>query len=134
MVSPPIISRAATEASPRSLRPGDRQRTGAEPLYAVALHDNGVSQHTLTFLFARRGVDLPLPVADTLFVDEDVYTWKLADLVRTAGFWIGEHAVGEAADRKAAAERTDDARLARNVACYGLPKRRLHPSFCGLTP
>jgi hypothetical protein len=97
----------------------------AEPLYAIALHYDGLGQHALTFLFARRGAELPLPTRDTLFVDEEVYTWKLADLVGASAFWIGEHAIGEAAARKASEARPGDARLAKNLAYYtDLPRAR----------
>ncbi len=33
----------------------------AEPLHAIALHHDGLGQHALTFLFARRGAELPSP-------------------------------------------------------------------------
>jgi tetratricopeptide (TPR) repeat protein len=90
----------------------------AEPLHAIAEHYDACGQHALTFLFARRGYELPLPVQDALFVDEEVYLWKMADLVGTSGFWVGEHAIGEAAARRALERRPDDARLARNLAFY----------------
>ncbi|MFT3773505.1 MAG: glycosyltransferase [Minicystis sp.] len=96
----------------------------AEPLYAVALHHDGLGQHALTFLFARRGHEIPLPVKDSLFVDEAVYTWKLADLVATSGFWIGEYEVGEAAARQAVRACPGDARLERNLGFYVDRKRR----------
>jgi hypothetical protein len=90
----------------------------AEPLDAVARHYDGLGQHALTFLFARRGAELPLPTGDNLFVDEEVYTWKLADLVGTSAYWVGEYAIGEAAARKAAQRRPGDERLARNLGFY----------------
>jgi len=96
----------------------------AEPLYAIALHHDGRKEHALTYLYAKRGHDLPLPTRDTLFVDEEVYTWKVADLVASSGFWIGAFEVGEAAARKAASARPEDARLARNLAFYVERKRR----------
>ncbi len=95
----------------------------AEPLHAVALHHNALGQHALTFLFARRGYELPLPVRDSLFVDEEVYTWKLADLVGSSAYWLGEFAVGEAAARKAAEHRPADTRLAANLGFYLARKR-----------
>jgi hypothetical protein len=97
----------------------------AEPLYAVAQHYDGLGQHALTFLFARRGAELPLPTGDNLFVDEEVYTWKLADLVGTSAYWIGEYAIGESAARKAAQERPGDERLSKNLGFYRA--RRLSP-------
>lgn len=96
----------------------------AEPLYAVALHYDGLAQHALTFLFARRGYEIPLPVKDSLFVDETVYTWKLADLVATAGYWIGEYEIGEEAARKAVRNNPGDARLERNLGFYLERKRQ----------
>ena len=73
----------------------------AEPLYDIALHYDRLGQHALTYVFARRGFDIPLPTKDTLFVDEEVYMWKLADLVATSAFWVGEFAVGEVAAHQA---------------------------------
>jgi glycosyltransferase involved in cell wall biosynthesis len=90
----------------------------AEPLYAVALHHDTLGEHALTFLFARRGDELPLPVKDSLFVDEAVYTWKLADLVGSSAYWLGEYAIGEAAARKAALAQPGDTRLAANLGFY----------------
>lgn len=90
----------------------------AEPLYSIALHYDGAGKAPLTFLFARRGYELPLPVNDTLFVDEEVYTWKLADLVGSSAYWIGEFQIGEEAARKASGARPDDARLQKNLGFY----------------
>jgi hypothetical protein len=98
----------------------------AEPLYAIAQHYDALGQHALTFLFARRGAELPLPVAGALFVDEAVYSWKLPDLVGGSAFWIGEYAIGEAAARKAAQHRLGDERLNRNLGHY-LARRLLPP-------
>jgi hypothetical protein len=89
------------------------------------MHYDGLGQHALTFLFARRGAELPLPLRDTLFVDEEVYAWKLADLVGASAYWIGEHAIGEAAARRASEARPSDERLAKNLSYYtDLPRSR----------
>jgi len=96
----------------------------AEPLYAIALHYNELGQHALTYLFAKRGYDLPLPTQDTLFVDESVYTWRLADLVGTSAYWIGEFEMGEMAARRATRARPEDARLKKNLEFYEERKRR----------
>jgi glycosyltransferase involved in cell wall biosynthesis len=90
----------------------------AEPLHAIAAHHDALKQHALTFLFAKRGYDLPFPKQDTLFVDEDVYTWKMADLVASSAFWIGEFTVGEEAARKATRGNPQDPRLKTNLAFY----------------
>jgi len=96
----------------------------AEPLHAIALHYDALAQHALTFLFARRGHEIPLPVKDSLFVDEAVYTWKLSDLVATSAFWIGEAEIGEAAARRAVRNCPGDPRLEKNLGYYLERKRR----------
>lgn len=96
----------------------------AEPLYAIAAQFDARREHALTFLFARRGYELPLPARDTLFVDESVYAWRLADLVASSAYWIGEYEVGEQAARKAIDARPGDARLVRNLEFYLERKRR----------
>ena len=90
----------------------------AEPLHAIATHHEALKQHALTFLFARRGYELPFPKQDTLFIDEEVYTWKMADLVASSAYWIGEFAIGEEAARKAARAQPKDPRLQTNLEFY----------------
>lgn len=90
----------------------------AEPLHDVARHYNACGDHALALLFARRAYDLPLPPRDALFVEHEVYRWRAADLVGTHAYWLGEHALGEAAARKALAAVPNDERLARNLRFY----------------
>lgn len=90
----------------------------AEPLHAIASHHDGLKQHALTFLYAKRGYELPFPKQDTLFVDEAVYRWKLADLVASSAYWIGEFVIGEEAARKAARANPQDKRLQTNLEFY----------------
>jgi tetratricopeptide (TPR) repeat protein len=90
----------------------------AEPLYHLAWHYYERQQWPLAYLFARRGAEIPLPEASTLFVEPDIYLEKLPDLVATAAYYVGEFAVGEAALRQALARRPDDPRLLRNLAFY----------------
>ena len=97
----------------------------AEPLYYVALHYNADGQPHLCYLFARRGQELPFPSQDTLFVDEDVYAWGMADLVGSSAFYVGAFDVGEAAMRHALRHRPDDARLQGNLEFYLDRKRKL---------
>lgn len=96
----------------------------AEPLHAIALHYNARGEHALSLLFARRGYEMPLPVKDTLFVDEEVYRWKLADLVGTSAYWVGEYALGEEAARKAVRAMPNDPRLKKNLEFYLARKKK----------
>ncbi|MEZ4300030.1 MAG: glycosyltransferase [Polyangiaceae bacterium] len=98
----------------------------AEPLYHIALHYNAAGQHALCLLFARRGIELPYPERDVHFIDADVYTWKLHDLVGTSAFWLGEYDLGERSARIAAQRRPSDARLAKNLSFYLDRKKKKH--------
>ena len=90
----------------------------AEPLHAIAAHYDASGEHALCFLFARRGWELSYPASDSLFVDDSVYAWRLADLVASSAYWIGELSVGEQAARQALRHRPDDARLRENLKFY----------------
>lgn len=90
----------------------------AEPLYDLALHYGELGEHALALLFARRGADLPFPTRDTLFVEAEVYAWKMADALASSAYWMGELEMGEAAARKALRHRPDDARLRKNLDFY----------------
>jgi tetratricopeptide (TPR) repeat protein len=90
----------------------------AEPLHQIALHYDRTNEHALALLFARRAYELPFPSGDSLFVDEDVYRWRSADLVGTHAYWLGEFVLGEAAARQAVRNGPPDPRLARNLAFY----------------
>ena len=95
----------------------------AEPLYAIAMHYYEKKSWGLTYLFAKRGADLPFPEKASLFVDRDVYRYKLLDLVGTAAFYVGELEAGEAALTKAIAslgehEGALKERFTKNLAFY----------------
>lgn len=95
----------------------------AEPLHRIALHYNAQGQHALCLLFARRALDIPYPERDVHFIDRDVYTWRLHDLVGSSAYWLGEYELGERSARIALSQRPGDARLARNLEFYEKRKR-----------
>ena len=83
----------------------------AEPLYEIAdyYYYHAKDNLPLTYLFARRAMELPLPDA-MLFVDREIYDWKAAHLVSIAGFYLDAEAkrVGKLASEKAVRGRGDD--------------------------
>ena len=95
----------------------------AEPLFAIAWHYYEKKSWALTYLFAKRGSEVVFPEKATLFVDADVYRYKLLDLVGTAAFYVKELEAGEAALHKAIAVLRDDEsavkeRLTKNLSFY----------------
>jgi hypothetical protein len=97
----------------------DKRR--AEPLYAIAAYwyYDAKDNLPLTYLFARRAMELPRPNA-TLFVDQDVYDWKAAHLVAIAGFYLDEEAkkAGAVAAERATAAHGEDELIRANRAFY----------------
>jgi fibro-slime domain-containing protein len=95
----------------------------AEPLFAIAWHYYEKKSWALTYLFAKRGSEIAFPEKATLFVDADVYRYKLLDLVGTAAFYVKELEAGEAALKKAIESLRDDEsgvkeRLTKNLSFY----------------
>lgn len=60
----------------------------AEPLHALALHYQRSSQNRLAFHTAEIGRSLPAPVS-ALFVEQEVYRWRLTDIVSVSLYWMG---------------------------------------------
>jgi glycosyltransferase involved in cell wall biosynthesis len=64
--------------------------TRAEPLHELAVHCRLLQRFGEAYLFARMGSLIPYP-ADTLFVNRDVYQWRLLDELSVAAFWTGRY-------------------------------------------
>lgn len=63
----------------------------AEPLHAVAQHALNKSQHHLAFGFASMGMQVPKPMY-ALFVEGEVYDWRLPDIASVALYWLNRPA------------------------------------------
>jgi len=102
----------------------------AEPLFLIAEHWYALDAHALTYLFAERAAQLPRPPR-TLFVDEDVYAWKAADLVAISGYYLGGGAKIEAARRarQCVRARPGDERIRANWAFHAPPAAQVFPGY-----
>lgn len=89
----------------------------AEPLHAIAEHWHGQSTHAITRIFASAAAKMSKPPTD-LFLDEDVYTWKAADLAAISSFYSGHKAAGRDFAEQAVSFRPDDERLRANRAHF----------------
>jgi tetratricopeptide (TPR) repeat protein len=70
--------------------------TRAEPLYELACYYRKREGYAMASLFAKAGVQTPLP-NDRLFVVESVYTWRLLDELAVASYWLGDFAGSKSA-------------------------------------
>jgi glycosyltransferase involved in cell wall biosynthesis len=93
----------------------------AEPLYQLARFHRARGEFALAYMFARHGAAIPRP-SDTLFVEEDVYRWRLLDEVGTAGYYVGAMADGRNAILRLLAEghipNSDRPRIEGNLNYY----------------
>lgn len=90
----------------------------AEPLFEIAQHYKLVGNHALCWLFASRGAQIPYPKDCKLFIQQDVYRWKLADLAGISGYYVGEYDAGDRFARQAFNALPQSDRLRENVAIY----------------
>lgn len=70
--------------------------TRAESLHALALYCRQQGQFNLACLFARRGLEIPYP-SDILFVNADIYHWRLWDELAVSAYWVGQYQESKAA-------------------------------------
>lgn len=104
----------------------------AEPLYEIAEIFHKGDHHALTWIFASRAADLPMP-RTSMFVDKEIYDYKAADLAAISGFYLGNQLdsmivreSGRCFAEKAVQARPSDERLRANLAFYA---RSAHQMF-----
>ncbi len=73
------------------LRAWENRPIRVEPLHAIATRYRTDQQYWLGHLFAERAARIPLPEADILFVDADIYRWRALDEQAVCGSWIGKY-------------------------------------------
>lgn len=90
----------------------------AEPLVRLAEHYWENQEFALTFMFARRAVELPYPEHDFLSIEKRVYELDRFDLVSKSAWHVGECLLGERATRRALKHNDRAPYLYRNLAFY----------------
>ncbi|MGR9088721.1 MAG: glycosyltransferase [Gammaproteobacteria bacterium] len=68
------------------LRPG----RGAEPLHELAVHCRNRGYFSQAYMFAKMGSIIPYP-DDILFVEKDIYQWRIHDELAVAAYWSGRY-------------------------------------------
>ena len=63
--------------------------TRAEPLYDLAAGMRQRGRNQAAYLFAARGIEIPEPEGDSLFVNTWVYRWGLRFEHSVAAYWVG---------------------------------------------
>ncbi|MBS0196611.1 MAG: glycosyltransferase [Planctomycetes bacterium] len=71
----------------------DRYPHRAEPLHTLALHYQQAGKHRLAFHFAEIGSRIAKPDS-ALFVEPEVYSWRLQDIMSVSLYHMGRRAEG----------------------------------------
>jgi glycosyltransferase involved in cell wall biosynthesis len=102
----------------------DARPSRAEPLWLLARYYRDHNQNHAALMLALRGVEIPYPEGDLLFVDKQVYGWLLWEEVMISAFYAGPryHEAGFSACERLLARRGHEpwfyAYVARNEAFY----------------
>lgn len=94
----------------------DRYPNRAEPLHVIALRAQQLKNHRLAYELARIAVELAAPPGG-LFVEHEVYEWRLDDIMAVSLYWLGRYS--EAIDINGGLLETvppsEQARIAANL-------------------
>jgi tetratricopeptide (TPR) repeat protein len=91
----------------------------AEPLHAIAAHWHTKEQHNIARVFAVAAAELPKPPTD-LFLDEEIYNWRAADLAAISSFYAGRKSEARVFAKAAVSQQPNDERLRANLAFSAL--------------
>ncbi len=72
----------------------------AEPLNVLAVHYQRKSQHRLAYVWASHGCEIPQPEGNALFVETEVYRWRLLDVKAVSLYWMGRYAEAAQLNRR----------------------------------
>lgn len=73
------------------LKAHEMRPTRAEPLHDLAAFYRKRKQYSEAYAHAKKALSLPFP-NDTLFVNRDVYAWRILDELAVAAYWVGRYA------------------------------------------
>jgi glycosyltransferase involved in cell wall biosynthesis len=70
-----------------------------ETLHTLAVHYQRKAKYRLTYMLAQAGCNIPMPSAG-LFVEHQVYEWRITDVLAVAMYWTGLYDEGAALNRQ----------------------------------
>lgn len=116
----------------------DERPTRAEPLWALARHHRENGRHHVALMLAQQALRIPFPSEDVLFVETEVYAFKLWEEIMISAWYVpGHRELGFAACERLLLGRGHDdefyAYVAANEAFYHepIPRLRAGSGTCG---
>ena len=101
----------------------------AEPLIRIAQHYLTENNRAIAYLFARRAIEMPIPVNETELVELDLYNYTRFDLMSTCAWNVGALDLGEGATREALKLNPEAKHLQDNLNLYISAKTELAKSI-----
>eukprot|EP01099_Mayorella_cantabrigiensis_P004833 TRINITY_DN3702_c0_g1_i1.p1 TRINITY_DN3702_c0_g1~~TRINITY_DN3702_c0_g1_i1.p1 ORF type:complete len:447 (-),score=85.62 TRINITY_DN3702_c0_g1_i1:90-1430(-) len=92
-----------------------------EPLNVIARKYWGDGKHSLCYLFSSYAAKIPYPYNYILFIERDLYSWRMNDIVSSCAYYIGKFEEGKYATEQAllhVPEGRDKTRLKDNLSFY----------------
>ena len=88
----------------------------AEPLHVLALHEQKSGRHRSAYMFARQGSEIVKPI-EGLFVQADVYAWRLRDIMGVSLYYMGrlDDSRRLSEEALAAAPASEHERIRKNI-------------------
>jgi hypothetical protein len=117
----------------------DERPTRAEPLWALARHHREHGRNHVALMLALQALRIPFPTEDVLFVESEVYRWKLWEEVMINAWYVpGHRKLGFAACERLLLRRGHDDEfynyVASNESFYHAPLPRLRTGNIDVDP
>ncbi len=96
----------------------DMRPCRVEPLIFIIRHYLEKNMYGAAYMFAKYAVEVKYPTPDVLFVEEQYYKYDRYDLLSMCAWYVGDHATGEMATRKALEHSPQAAHLHYNLYLY----------------
>lgn len=90
----------------------------AEPLIKLALLYRSQDYFAPAFLFAKKAIEIPYPINDTLFIEKELYDYDRYDVLGIVSWYNQEYELGEWAVLKALLVHPDYSHLHHNLLLY----------------
>jgi glycosyltransferase involved in cell wall biosynthesis len=117
----------------------DERPTRAEPLWALARHHREHNRHHAALMLAQQALRIPFPIDDELFVETEVYAYKLWEEIMISAWYVpGHRELGFAACERLLRQRGYDAEfydyVTSNESFYHEPVPRTRAGRIDLDP
>ncbi len=82
------LNRPADDVIRAFLKAHELRPQRAEPLHDLAAYHRQQKQYVQAYQYAKKAAALPFS-ADTLFVEKDIYDWRILDEIGVSAYWTG---------------------------------------------